>query len=59
MRIADEVFERLKNGEGPEEVRAGYRSQSQVTEGFRLYREYQVDKTGKLRASPVLQLILR
>jgi hypothetical protein len=44
LRIADEVFNRLKNGEDPDSVRRSYRSQSQVSEGFRLYIDYQEKK---------------
>ena len=49
MRIADEVVSRLKNGEGPDTVRASYRSQSQVFEGFRLYIDEQEKKIREIR----------
>ena len=53
MRIKDEVFERLKNGEDPGKIRDDYRSRSQVSEGFRRYADFMEEKVGKLRTALV------
>ena len=50
MRIAEGVFNRLRNGEEPDAVRATYRSQSQVCEGFRLYIDEQEKQIRESRA---------
>ncbi len=49
MRIAEEVSNRLRNGEDPGTIRESYRSQSQVSEGFRLYLGEQENKIRKTR----------
>ena len=50
LRIADEVSIRLRDGEEPDKVRGSYRSQSQVSEGFRLYINEQEKKIRETRA---------
>jgi hypothetical protein len=51
LRIADEALNRLRNGEDPKIVRESYRSQSQVTEGFRLYLAEQQKQLEEKRAN--------
>ena len=51
LRIVDETLNRLRNGEDLKVVRESYRSQSQLSEGFRIYNDELEKKIAENRLS--------